>query len=118
MPIAALRIKSLGTNLNLTCNTPEREYLLAIIVLVRRNVGPNIILLMCGPDTDFIKFALSNGVFGILDGPNSMPPASLVRAKEYDYQPSPPTEVPIPRHVFIRRLSNPHIHTPVGSLSE
>jgi hypothetical protein len=69
-------------------------------------------------DVRFIKFALSNGVFGVLDGPNSMPPASLVRAKEYDCQPSPPTEVPIPRDVFIHLLSKPHIHTPVGSLSE
>lgn len=85
-------------------------------------------------DVRFIKFALSNGVFGVLDGPNSMPPASLVRAKEYDYLPSPLTEVPIPRNLFIYLLSptevpipwnwvihflpKTHIHIPVKSSLE
>jgi serine/threonine protein kinase len=69
-------------------------------------------------DVRFIKFALSNGVFGVLDGPNSMPPASLVRAKEYDYLTSPLTEVPIPRNLFIYLLSKTRIHIPLESSLE
>lgn len=61
-------------------------------------------------DVRFIKFALSNGVFRVLDGPNSIAPTSLVRAKEYDCQPSPPTEVPIP-HNFLFTVSQSHIST-------
>jgi serine/threonine protein kinase len=60
-------------------------------------------------DVRFIKFTLSNDVFKVLDGPNSMPPESLVRAKEYDYLPSP---LPIPRSWFIHLLSKPPIHPP------
>ncbi|ERF77104.1 hypothetical protein EPUS_08671 [Endocarpon pusillum Z07020] len=67
-------------------------------------------------DVRFVKFALSNGVFGVLDGPNSMPPVSLVGLQEYDYSPSPMTEVPIPRNIFIPLLSAATIHPPTEGL--
>lgn len=52
-------------------------------------------------DLRFIKFAMSDGVFGVLDGPNSVPPASLLNAKEYSFKPIAATEIPIPRDIFI-----------------
>ena len=69
-------------------------------------------------DVRFIKFVLRNSFFEVLDGPNSMPPASLVRANEYDYLPSLLDEVPIPRELFIHRLSKTHSHMSAESSPE
>lgn len=56
-------------------------------------------------DVRFIKFLVQDGVFGVLEGPSSVPSTSVLQAEEYEYDPIPSPEVPIPSDLFTHMLS-------------
>jgi hypothetical protein len=56
-------------------------------------------------DVRFIKFIVHDGLFGVLEGPNSAPPLSVLQVGDYECNLEPSIEVPVPRDVFIHRLS-------------
>lgn len=56
-------------------------------------------------DVRFIKFIVYDRVFGVLEGPCSLPPTLALEAGLYEYHPSPSNAVPVPRDIFINMLS-------------